>query len=288
MLEGFPDVFRGSDAVACGALTRGQLRGSHTRQICRDVYTSATRPVTHQLRCRAYALGLPPAAVITGRSAATVRGVRLAWPEDPVQVVAPPEARLGHRRGLVVRRTVLRPADWQPWGDGKLATPMRLTLDLLLGRPLPDAVADLDAVLRARLVRADAVAAMVARRSDMGIVGARRAVELADPLAESLPESKLRVHLRLADLDPVSQYWILDHNGERIVRVDLAFPDRQLAIEYDGDWRDGETWALNRDRARLNQVRDLGWDVVFVTAPMLRDPRAVVSTVRAALLRAPH
>jgi hypothetical protein len=44
-----------------------------------------------------------------------------------------------------VRRTVLRPADWQPWGDGKLATPMRLTLDLLLGRPLPDAVADLDA-----------------------------------------------------------------------------------------------------------------------------------------------
>jgi very-short-patch-repair endonuclease len=187
-----------------------------------------------------------------------------------------------------VRRTALRPAEWQPWGDGKLATPMRLTLDLLLGRPLPDAVADLDAVLRARLVSADAVAAMVVRRSDMGIVGARRAVELADPLAESLPESKLRVHLRLADLEPVSQYWILDRNGERIVRVNLAFPDRQLAIEYDGDWRDGETWALNRDRARLNQVRDLGWDVVFVTAPMLRDPRAVVSTVRAALLHAPH
>jgi hypothetical protein len=61
-----------------------------------------------------------------------------------------------------------------------------------------------------------------------------------------------------------------------------------LAIEYDGDWRDGETWALNREWARLNQVRDLGWDVVFVTAPMLRDPRAVVSTVRAALLHAPH
>jgi very-short-patch-repair endonuclease len=281
-------VFRGSQAVACGALSSGQLRGPQTRQLCRDVYTCASRPLTHQLRCRAYAMALPSSAVITGRSAATVRGVRLAWPEDPIQVVVPPDTRLGHRRGLDVRRTVLTPADWCSWAGGRLATPMRLTLDLLLGRPLPDAVADLDAVLRARLVRRDAVAAMVAARSDKGIVGARRAVELADPLAESLPESKVRVVLRQAGLEPVTQYWIVDRHGNRVVRVDLAFPEHRLAVEYDGDWRDGEAWALNRDRARLNQVRDLGWDVVFVTAPMLRDHHGVVCTVRAALLGAAH
>jgi hypothetical protein len=77
------------------------------------------------------------------------------------------------------------------------------------------------------------VAAMVVRRSDMGIIGARRAVELADPLAESLPESKLRVHLRLADLEPVSQYWILDRNGERIVRSTSPFRT--------GSWRSNMT-----------------------------------------------
>ena len=111
---------------------------------------------------------------------------------------------------------------------------MRLTLDLLLlDRPLPDAVADLDAVLRAKLVDRAALAAMVAGRSDNRIVAARRAVELADPRADSLPESKLRVLLVLAGLAPVPQYWIEDTTG-RLVCVDLAFPEHKVAVEYDG------------------------------------------------------
>ncbi|GAA3060614.1 hypothetical protein GCM10010464_26380 [Pseudonocardia yunnanensis] len=228
------------------------------------------------------ALALPAGAVITGRSAATIRGVPLSWPDDDVQVLAPPEMRLGHRGGLNVRRTGIEHVDWEPWAGGRLATPMRLALDLLLGRALPDAVADLDAVLRARLVERAAVAMMVAQRSDNGIVVARRAVELADPRAESLPESKLRVHLVLDGLAPVPQYWIQDAGG-RIARVDLAFPEHKIAIEYDGDWRDGETWALNRDRDRLNRVHAAGWDVVFVTAPLLRDRGRLVRTVRAAI-----
>jgi very-short-patch-repair endonuclease len=277
-----PAVFRGSQAVACGALTRGQLRGPLVRRLRRNVYTAASRQVTHELQCRAVALALPAGAVITGRSAATVRGVRLCWPEDDVQVLAPPEMRLGHRSGLDVRRTAIESGEWQPWAGGRLATPMRLALDLLLARPLPDAVADLDAVLRAGIVERAAVARMAAERSDNGIVAARRAVELADRRAESLPESKLRVHLVLDGLAPVPQYWIEDR-GDRIARVDLALPEHKLAIEYDGDWRDGESWALNRDRDRLNRVHAIGWDVVFVTAPLLRDPRRLLRTVRQAI-----
>jgi hypothetical protein len=286
-LDALPPVFRGSQAVACGALTRGQLRGPAVRRLCRDVYTDARRRVTHELRCRAVALAVPDGAVVTGRSAATVRGVRLCWPEDAVQVLAPPEMRLGHRGGLDVRRTEIEPDDWQPWAEGRLATPMRLALDLLLGRALPDAVADLDAVLRARMVERAAVATLVARRCDNGIVLARRAVELADARAESLPESKLRVQLVLDGLAPVPQHWIEDGSG-RIARVDLALPEYKIAIEYDGDWRDGESWALNRDRDRLNRVHAAGWEVVFVTAPLLRDHVRLQATVRAAIARRSH
>ncbi len=284
-VDSLPLVFRGSDAVACGALTRAQLRGPAVRRLRQGIYTTWRGRLTHELRCRAEALALPADAVITGRSAATVLGVRLCWPEDDVTVIAPPETRLGHRTGLDVRRTMIAAAEWRPWADGKLATSERMALDLLLGRPLPEAVADLDAVLRAGLVDRATLSALVGRRSDNGIVLARQAVSMANPeAAESLPESILRVHLELAGLTPVPQYWLEDRHG-RIARVDLAFPERKVAVEYDGDWRDGQSWALNRDRARLNRVQAIDWDVVFVTAPLLRDVRRLLRTVESALSR---
>jgi len=159
-----------------------------------------------------------------------------------------------------------------------------MALDLLLDRPLPDAVADLDAVLRARLVTLPEVRALVEQRGDRGIVAARRAVQLADPRAESRPESRVRVWLVLDGLHPVPQHWIEDPRG-RLARVDLAFIEQRVAVEYDGSWREGELWALNRDRERLNQVQAQGWEVVFVTAALLRDPERMVRTVRAALTR---
>ncbi|GEL18276.1 hypothetical protein [Pseudonocardia asaccharolytica] len=277
-------VFRGSDAIAEGLLTVGQLRGPWFRPLFRNVYTTADRDVTHELRCRAATLALPRGAVVTGRSAATVRGVRLCWPDDDVQVVAPLEMRLARRTGLRIRRTELAPGESRDWAHGRLASPLRTVLDLLLARPLHDAVADLDAVLRADLVELSDVATMVDARSDNGIRGARRAVQLADPRAESLPESKLRVLLVLDGLQPVPQYWICDR-GVKIARTDLAFPAQKVSVEYDGDWRDGEMWALNRDRDRLNRVHDAGWTVVFVTAPLLRDKEQLIATVRSALAR---
>ncbi len=90
------------------------------------------------------------------------------------------------------------------------------------------------------------------------------------------------MHLVLAGLHPVPQYWIEDASG-RIARTDLAFPDVRVAVEYDGQWRDGQLRALDRDRERLNRVHAAGWDVVFVTAPLLATPRKMVATVRAAL-----
>jgi hypothetical protein len=85
----FRDVFRGSDAIAAGILTPGRLRGPEFERLFRDVYVRASTRVTHELRCRAASLALPNGAAITGRSAATVRGVRTAWPEDPVEILAP-------------------------------------------------------------------------------------------------------------------------------------------------------------------------------------------------------
>jgi hypothetical protein len=48
-------------------------------------YVDARARVTHELRCEAALLTLPPDAAITGGSAATVRGCALARPWDPVE-----------------------------------------------------------------------------------------------------------------------------------------------------------------------------------------------------------
>jgi very-short-patch-repair endonuclease len=125
---------------------------------------------------------------------------------------------------------------------------------------------------------------MVEGRSDKGIVLARQAVQLAESRAESRPESRVRVWLVLDGLQPEPQYWIEDAHG-RLARADLAFPEQKVAVEYDGSWRDGELWALNRDRDRLNRVQAAGWEIVFVTARLLHDPTRMVRTVRAALDR---
>ncbi|MGB8962398.1 MAG: hypothetical protein WCC38_10630 [Pseudonocardiaceae bacterium] len=89
--------------------------------------------------------------------------------------------------------------------------------------------------------------------------------------------------LVLDGLHPVPQYWIEDGTG-RLARADLAFPEQKVAVEYDGSWRDGEVWALNRDRDRLNRVQVAGWEIVFVTAHLLNDPARMVRTVRAAII----
>ncbi len=220
-------LFRGSDAVAAGQLSRAQLRGPLVTRLFRDVYVDRSTPVTHEVRCRGATLFLPPDAVVTGRSAAAVRGAALAAADDPVEIIAPLGRRIARREGFDLRRNEIAPGEWVPWHGGRLATPLRMALDLALDRPVAVAVADLDVVLRRGLVDLDALGDLVHARSDRGIRVARRAVSLVDPRAESRPESEVRVHLVLAGLDPVPQHWIEDADGP-IARTDLGFPERRV------------------------------------------------------------
>lgn len=269
--------------MAEGLLTPGQLRGPLVRRLFYDVYTPAFVKVTHPLRCRGAALILPSEATLTGRSAAAVRGVDLPGAWDPVEVLAPLTLRVTRRTGILLRRTELAAADRSPWRDIGIASPRRMTLDLLLDRRLAPSVADLDVVLRTGLITLEEIEAYAQAQHVRGVVQARTAVALADPRAESPPESMTRVYLALAGLFPEPQVWISNESG-RIAQVDLAFEGLKIAIEYDGQWK-SSLWSLNRDRNRLNAVRAAGWEVVFITAEHLRDPAQIVALVRAALMK---
>lgn len=270
------DVFRGSAARAAGYVTEAELRGPRFRRLFQDVYAPAHLPVTHELRCRGAALIVPKQAVLTGRSAATVLGVELAKPYDPVEFVVPEQYRFGPIQGIHVRRTAIRTTESRPWNGIRIARPWRAALDLILRlsprtyswvRRLRIAVPDVDAFIRAGLVTPQRLRCALRGRRNRGIRLARAALSMIDPRAESLPESELRVVLKSGGFEPIPQYPIMK-NGREIARLDLVLPETKTAIEYDGKWH-RKRKQVRLDKARRKKLMGEGWYFVIVTAEKL-------------------
>lgn len=285
-LPAVPDLLRGrlflgSWAVRTGVLTAGQLRGPAWRRLFRDVYVEAAVPDTHRLRARAAAALLVPGAVVTGASAAVLWGVDLVGVGDDVELTLPPGSHPRRHPGLVVRRTALPGGDVCVRAGVRVTTPEATVLRLARTLPRDDAVAAAD-----RLVRVTGID-LAALRHRAGAPGAapprvRAVCALADGLAESPPETRVRLLLRDGGLPhPVAQYEIR-HQGRFVARVDFAWPELKVALEYDGAWH-GEKGQFARDRRRLNRLQEAGWRVVFVTSADLRDPARLEAMVRAAL-----
>ena len=281
-----PDVlravpFRGSDAIRSGVLTRRRLRGSSWRRVLPDVYVHRDVPVTHELRARA-AVVLLPESVVTGRSAAVLWDVDLADAGHPVEVTVPPRSHQVRVEGLVVRRAAIDPDQvWRRRGI-PVTTPEATAVRLASVLPRDDAVAAVDQLVATGVVRLAAVRALAAASRGPGSARARDVAGLADGLAESPQETRVRLLVGRSDLPPpVAQYRVHDQRG-LVARVDFAWPEHRLALEYDGLWHGGRDQFL-RDRERLNRLREAGWQVVFVTAVDLRDPVRLMSRIAAAL-----
>ena len=285
-LDDLPQVFLGAEAVRRGWLTPDQLRGPLVQRLLPGAYAAAERPRTHALRCAAAGLLVPPGAMLTGASLATVRGCGLLRTDDDVEVVLAESAFRSRVRGIRQRRVVVPlapPAGF--WGDLPTADPARMAFDLAVGRPLAQAVARLDAAAHAGLVDVRVLREALAQHRERGVVAVRRALELADGRAASPPESELRLLLAVAGVAVTPQVVVRTVDGAFVARVDLAVDGTRVAVEYDGAWH-GLASQVDRDRARLNALQDAGWTVVHVTAEMMRDPAGVVAAVRRAVARA--
>ena len=82
---------------------------------------------------------------------------------------------------------------------------------------------------------------------------------------------------------PVTQYRVHDEAGLFVARLDLAYPNARLGIEYEGDHHRSRD-AFQRDLRRINALRACGWTVLrFGALDIYREPRKIIATVRAAL-----
>jgi hypothetical protein len=277
--------FRGTDAVREALLTRGQLRSPQWRRLFRDVYVSAELALDHRTWCLAASLFLDGRGAISGRSAVALYGVDVLPRRAPVEVTTPLDVRLTPAPGLVVVRSALEAGDVQEWAGMRVTTPLRTAFDLARRPPLFEAVVALDAMLNADLVTRAALARIRTDRERWP--GARqlgKALVVCDAGAESPMESRLRLVLIAGGLPwPVTQHRVIARDGTFVARLDLAYPQHRLGVEYEGDHHRSRL-AFQRDLRRFNALRACGWTVLrFGASDVYQRPREVIATVRAAL-----
>lgn len=290
--------FTRRDASAAGMSTkvlRRLLGDGSVRRVLHGVFVDAAAADTLQLRSRALLAATPRNAVVCDRTAAWLYGVDVTGPAGHVGVPPIDVFRAGGdnriRRDTCRAGTrTLAPLDIEELDGLAVTTPLRTALDL--GRMLPrgEAIGALDGLLRLGRFNAGDLSRELPRfRGARGVVQLRGLVPLADARAESPAESRLRLQLHDAGLPrPDVQFEVRTPYGALVARLDLAYADLLLAIEYDG--RDFHTTpeAQAHDRARRQRLRRLGWTVLVLTREDVYGPNPPaaykVALARTALL----
>jgi hypothetical protein len=263
--------FRGSLAVGLGLLTADQLRGPNFVRLHRDVYVGAESQIDTRVRVQALHAWSRERGTVAGPLAALAYGADCPW--EDAEVVVPQHFRLAPA-DITTRTDLLLPDEVAERYGCPITAPARTAFDLARRVPLVEAVAAVDAVAhRCRLTSEHLRRIAAAHPRARGMVQVQRVLELVDPRAESLPETRLRLGLLDRGVPPaVPQYRVVLPDGER-VRLDLAWPHVKVGLEYDGP--EHRTIAgQNRDAFRDGHLGDLGWDITRVTSAMLLDAAA--------------
>jgi hypothetical protein len=286
-LHGLSGVFLGSHAVAAGALTRAQLQSGLYRRLFQNVYADPGLPADHRLYARGAMLVMPADAVLGGRSAAAWFDAPFAAGVDPVLVVVGPDSAWRGPRGIRVHRTAVNAAEVITIDNAedvvRMTSPLRTAWEIGTLESLATAVALLDAMVRAGHVDTTSLDRLArARRGQWGARRFAKVVPLVDGRSESRPESLVRVACVRAGLPaPVPQY-VVTGGGEFLGRVDLAWPEARLIVEYEGAHHFDEL-QIRRDDQRYRRLTAAGWRVIRLSSADLRDLAAVVARIASLL-----
>jgi hypothetical protein len=214
-------------------------------------------------------------AVASHRSAAALWN--LAGGRRSMQEITCPRWRRARHDGLVVHESkAFDPVDATVIEGIPVTTPERTLLDL--GAVCHESVIEmaLDAAEKRELVTLDSVRATVKRlgRSGRNGVGTLRRLLDARSLGRKPTESEMETLLvqvlrRNGLPEPVTQYEIRSA-GRFVARVDAAYPEWRIAIEYDSYEYHAGRKAHDKDNTRRNKIAGAGWLPVAATAEDLR------------------
>ena len=271
-----------SEELASGRMTRRELDRAY-RKLYRNVHALNGAELTARDKAVAAWLWSGRSATLVGFSAAAVLGSRWLDANLPAELVRPNRRA---PRGICVYSDALSSRDVCRVGDMCVTTPARTAFDIGRRQPLLVAVPRIDALLRVSgCTVLDARAVLDRNPGLRGVRNAAKALDLADAGAESPPESLTRILLLAAGFPrPITQIVVSD-----LYRLDMGWPNRKIAVEYDGaqHWTDPAQRA--RDIERLEFLAAQGWTIIRISWTQLRDqPKSVIERVARALGAVPN
>jgi hypothetical protein len=224
--------------------------------------------------------------VLSHATAAALWGydVPLLPADERVHLTVPPGSRVRSRRDRRIHCSVVPEPETRLLQGLTVTSPSRTWIDLAAVLPGGALLALTDQML-ARGFPAEGFPRILDRsRGRRGVARARSVLACADALAGSPMESVLRWLLHEGGLPrPVLQYVICDAEGNFLGQVDLAWPERRVVVEFDGDLH-RERRVFVKDLRRQNGLVLAGWQILrFTSADVLGRPAATVRTIAGAL-----
>jgi hypothetical protein len=264
------------------------LRTGRIRRVQRCVYVRRGPEVAPLALARAAVLSSGVAdAVASHQTAARVHGIVVPdgrWPEHIT--VARNERRI-RRRELICHGSALAQGDVEFREGVPVTTAVRSLLDMSAEVPRLNAVWAIDDAVHRGIVSTDQIAvSLSARPGGRGDGAIKLRVAESDGRAESILETAGRLALKDAGIMlPTAQHEVFD-GGELVARLDGAYPEWRLGIEFDGIAVHGAPRALFRDRQRQNRLLHLGWTLLrFTWWDVVHDPAGFVAAVQRGLVR---
>ena len=282
--------FRLSAARKAG-YTDHQLRGPMFRRLFHGCFVDAGVAITPSLLTRAALLVRPGAEFASHHTAARLLGAVV--PDSPDTHVGTTTSAASRRGGIVEHRYKTRPTLVRRYGVHTTDAPTTFC-DLAAHLCLGDLVVLGDSLVRKGHTTPDRLLAAAIASRGRGARSARQAAGLVRAGVDSPQETRARLLIVLAGLpEPTVNVKIRDDDGEVVRRIDLAYEDALLAIEYDGRQHIEREQAWRADITRREQLENGGWRfVVLVADDIVVTPLAtldrLVTAMRAAGMRVPR
>lgn len=244
----------GTEAIAAGVLTRGELRWNHTALLPNIYLPKGVRPSVSTNAAAAW-LWRGRKGVVAGRSAAALYGV--SWIEEtvPIELIG----KHGRRQpGVTIRDERIGEDEICQVANLPVTTPARTALDLARRLPRDDAVAHLDALASKTGVTVQEVLSLAERYPHTrGIRQARESVALMDGGAETPRQTWLRLLLIDAGMPkPQTAIALADSDWETTVAIGWRGPKVGIDIAEDPV---SDPYSIVQKIARAELRQRLGW-----------------------------